>query len=108
MLKIFTMITLVSASLIAQDTVEDREAPSVVDNLPPSVIKMPEEAIQRMISISKIPNKMMKDHNESTFEMVNGILKKRIKNRDESTHIELEDEAKEVESLEPDSQIILN
>jgi len=103
--KTTILFLLVGTLLIAQDTVEDREAPSVVDNLAPSVIKMPEQAVQRMASFSKVPDEMMQENNESAFEMVNGVLRKKIKNIEEPTHIELEDEAKEVENLEPDSLI---
>ena len=106
MYKVFSIITLVSIFLIAQDTVEDNEAPLVVDNLAPSVIKMPKQTEQKITSLSKNANVKMEENNESSFEMVNGILRKKIKNIEEATHIELEDEAKEVENLESDSLII--
>jgi hypothetical protein len=100
-----TILFVLVGALIFADTVEDREAPSVVDNLAPSVIKMPEQAVQRIASFSKVPDEIMPENNESAFEMVNGVLRKKIKNIEEPTHIELEDEAKEVENLEPDSLI---
>lgn len=100
-----TILFVLVGALIFADTVEDREAPSVVDNLAPSVIKMPEQVAQKIVSISKVPDEMMPENNESAFEMVNGVLRKKIKNIEEPTHIELEDEAKEVENLEPDSLI---
>ena len=99
MKKISTTITLMSALLMAQNTVEDVEAPSVVGNLAPSVIKMPEIKEEKMISLSKTSL----DHNESMFEVVNGVIRKKLKKITAPTHIKLDEEAKEVENLEPTS-----
>ena len=99
MITKITLLLFLLSTLLSAETVEDREAPDVVDDLPASVIHMPIEAIQKTVSASK--KIVSPDTKENEFEMVNGVLKKKIKNIDEPTHIKLEDEAKEVENLEP-------
>lgn len=101
-----TLLLFLLGTLLSAETVEDREAPDVVDDLPASVIHMPVEAVEEIVSASR--GAVSPDIKENMFEMVNGVLKKKIKNIDEPTHIKLEDEAKEVDGLDPATLDSLN
>ena len=104
MKKINIILALVSTVLIAQNTIEDVEAPSIVENMSPSVIDMNvvEDMVAQKASLRSVNLKSIShEKNENDVEMVNGVMKKKIKKSVSSSVTKLDEEAEEVENLEP-------
>lgn len=104
--RIILLTILISRVLSAQDTVEDLTNLPVSDNVSPSVIDMPlikEDTVSaKGASLSSVQTKTRSiDSNQSTLEMMNGVIQKRVKKSETATVIHFDKEVPEVKDLEP-------
>jgi len=112
--KLLLLSILLSSVLFAQNTVEDLESEPVVEDLAPSVIDMPsieDEMEDEVVSSSENSYVMgqtkSKQKNKSNLEIINGVMQKKVKESEDSTVMKIDEEAPEVEGLEPASLINL-
>jgi len=87
---------MVSAFLVAQNTVEDLNAIPVVPHLSPSVIDMP------IVSATtrEAQNSVQQD-GQVSIEKVNGVMRKKVKRSKTPKITKLDKEARKVKDLEP-------
>ena len=111
--RIILLATLISRTLLAQDTVEDLTNLPVSDDLSPSVIDMPllieEDTVSsKGASLSSVQTKSRNiDSNQSTLETINGVIQKKVKKSENTTVIKFDKEVPEVKGLEPAADISL-
>lgn len=106
MFKMFNILTVLSVLLVAQNTVEDLRATSVVPHLSPSVIDMsiPSGSIEAEKGVSSTTEKaqsIAQQNSQAIVEQVNGIMRTKVKRSKTPKITKLDKEAKKVKGLEP-------
>jgi len=105
MKKKYSIVLLLTLTILAQATVEDREAPPIVENISEGVIEMPEiktDAISQMDG-SDLSGKTQTEIDDDTYnsvEMYNGIIRKIPNKSSTDTSITMDEDAPEIENLE--------